>query len=77
MYISIISLKGEELHREMECQDMQLANTALSVMEVLIGGDHYWEIVSVKLECLFESVVALTCEFGQFIQGPVSRLNAT
>ena len=42
---------------------------------VLIGGDHYWETASGKLECLSESLVALDSKFGWLIQGTVSVLN--
>ena len=59
---------------------MQLADIAVSGMEtqesgVLIGGGHYWEIVSGKLKHLYESLVALDSKFGWLIQRTVSALN--
>ncbi len=61
---SIMRVAGEELRRELERKGMQLADTAVSGMEmqelgVLIGGDHYWRVVSGKLERLSGSLVAL------------------
>lgn len=52
------------MHRELERKGMQLADTAMSGTETLelgvqIGGDHYWEIVSGKIERLSGSLVAL------------------
>lgn len=55
---------------------MQLADAAVSTMEmqevgVLIGGDHYWEIVFGKLERLSGSLVVLGSKFGWLIQETV------
>ena len=79
---SIMRVAGEELRRELERKGMQLADTAVSGMEmqelgVLIGGDHYWKVVSGKLERLSGSLVALDSKFGWLIQGTVSMLNVT
>ncbi|CAL8361130.1 unnamed protein product [Arctogadus glacialis] len=49
------TIAGEEVRRELERKGLQLADTSVSGMEtqelgVLIGGDHYWKIVTGKLE---------------------------
>ena len=79
---SIMRVAGEEVRRELERKGLQLADTSVSGMEtqelgVLIGGDHYWKIVTGKLERLSESLVALDSKFGWLIQGTVSMLNVT
>ena len=76
---SIMRVAGEEVRRELERKGLQLADTSVSGMEtqelgVLIGGDHYWKIVTGKLERLS---VALDSKFGWLIQGTVSMLNVT
>lgn len=56
---------GEELRRDLERKGMQFSNAAVSTMEmqevgVLIGGDHYWEIVFGKLDSKFGWLVQET-----------------
>lgn len=79
---STMRIADEELHRELECKGVQLADTVVSGMEeqelgVLIGSDHYWDVVSGKIERLCGSLVALDSKCGWLIQVTEAMLNET
>lgn len=60
---------------EDECRELELKG--IEMLGILIGGDHYWDIVSGKVEWLSESLAALDSKFGWLIQGTVSMLTVT
>lgn len=76
---SKMSIAGEALRKELELKGLQLADTPVKGIEnmelgVLIGGDHYWQMVTGRIERL-RGVVAIESIFRWLIQGSVSLMN--
>lgn len=74
---SKLQMADEKIRRSLEAKGLQVADTPVRGMEVeglgiLIGGDHYWNVVSGRTERLENGLVAVESKFGWLIQGVVS-----
>lgn len=61
---------------ELELADVTLSpflNSARSI-EILVGADHYWNMVSGEVRKIQGSLVALKTDFGWTLQGPVPQV---
>lgn len=61
--------------------ELQLANVTFSPflnskrsIEILVGADHYWNMVSGEVRNIHGSLVALKTDFGWTLQGPVAQV---
>ncbi|XP_040066221.1 uncharacterized protein LOC120839888 [Ixodes scapularis] len=63
---------------ELELADVTLSpflNSKRSI-EILVGADHYWNMVSGEVRKIHGSLVALKTDFGWTLQGPVPQVSS-
>ncbi|KAH7969957.1 hypothetical protein HPB52_023090 [Rhipicephalus sanguineus] len=73
-----------DVHHLPGVADLQLADVAISPtrgdrsdIEILIGADSYWRIVSGEVRAIEGALVALNTDFGWTLQGPIPQAAST
>lgn len=63
---------------ELELADVTLppAFKPTQAIEILVGADHYWRIVSGEVCRLEGSLVAVKTDFGWTLQGPIPQITS-
>lgn len=54
------------------CDPPSQAKLGETNVEILVGGDYYWEIVTGQIERFSKNLVCLETKFGWVIQGPIT-----